>query len=178
MKYCLNFKWFYINQCFHKMQTLETLIKSSMKWAASWENRLFGICKNKDADQLCRNHSTDQCLIFATQIVQSLFFLNPKFQASCHPLKLYSQLCRTWSETPKTGFVMTRLILCCLLRLNCPKLMDLSHYNVLANVCQRMKILSKTLAYVKVEWKKSEKALTWTNTKRMQNVLNVYTTYV
>ena len=31
--------------------------------------------------------------VFATQIVQSLFFLNPKFQASSHFLWLYSPVC-------------------------------------------------------------------------------------
>ena len=36
--------------------------------------------------------------VFATWIVQSLFFLNPG-------------LCGTWSEPPKTGFLTTRLIL-------------------------------------------------------------------
>ena len=40
--------------------------------------------------------------VFTTQMVQSLYFLNPKFQASIDR--------RTWSETPKTGFLRTRLI--------------------------------------------------------------------
>ena len=40
----------------------------------------FCICKNKAADQL-RGISA---FIFATRIVQSLFFLNPKFQASSY----------------------------------------------------------------------------------------------
>ena len=31
--------------------------------------------------------------VFATQIVQSLFFLNPKFQASSHLLLLYGPVC-------------------------------------------------------------------------------------
>ena len=41
------------------------------------------ICENKAADQLLRSNSTaDQRLCFLTQIVQSLFVLNSKFQAS------------------------------------------------------------------------------------------------
>ena len=49
--------------------------------------------------------------VFATWIVQSLYFLNPKFQASSHLLWLYSPiLCRTWSGTPKIGFLAMRLI--------------------------------------------------------------------
>ena len=48
-------------------------------------------------------------LVFATYI-QSLYFLNPKFKASSHLLMLYSPVC-AWSETPKTGFLASRLIL-------------------------------------------------------------------
>ena len=48
--------------------------------------------------------------VFATSRVQSLFYLNPKFQASSHLLWLYSSVCQHWSETPKTGFLMTWLI--------------------------------------------------------------------
>ena len=50
----------------------------------------FCICENKDADQLCGNRTADQRLFFATKIVQSLCFLNPKFQASSHLMWLYS----------------------------------------------------------------------------------------
>ena len=48
----------------------------------------FCICENKDADQL-------RCaFVFATtRIVQSLYFLNPKFPASSHLLRLYSPVC-------------------------------------------------------------------------------------
>ena len=41
----------------------------------------FCICENKDADQLRGNREADQRLCFVTQIVQSLHFLNTKFQA-------------------------------------------------------------------------------------------------
>ena len=41
------------------------------------------IGENKDADQLC----------FATRIVQFLFYLNPKFQASSLHLCFYSPVC-------------------------------------------------------------------------------------
>ena len=44
----------------------------------------FCICKNKDADQPCSKCSADHAFVFATRIVQSLFFLNPKFQVSSH----------------------------------------------------------------------------------------------
>ena len=49
--------------------------------------------------------------VFATWIVQFVFFLNPKFQVlAC--FCDHAGLCQTWSETPKTGFLVSRLILC------------------------------------------------------------------
>ena len=45
----------------------------------------FCLCENKGADQL---HSNSD-FVFATRIVQFLFFLNPKFQASYHFLRLH-----------------------------------------------------------------------------------------
>ena len=54
----------------------------------------FCICENKDADQL-RGYSAKliSAFVFATRIVQSLYFLNPKFQASSRLLWLYSPVC-------------------------------------------------------------------------------------
>ena len=45
----------------------------------------FCICQNKDADL--------SAFVFATRIVQSLYFLSPKFQASNHILWLCSPVC-------------------------------------------------------------------------------------
>ena len=42
----------------------------------------FCIWENKDADQLRSFCAADQHLCFHTKIVQSLYFLNPKFQTS------------------------------------------------------------------------------------------------
>ena len=39
--------------------------------------------------------------VFATRIVQSLFFLNPKFQASSHLLWLYSPICVRPGRKPR-----------------------------------------------------------------------------
>ena len=53
----------------------------------------FCIYENKDADQLRGNREADQRLCFRyTDIVKSLYFLNPKFQASSHLLWLYSMV--------------------------------------------------------------------------------------
>ena len=46
----------------------------------------FCICENKDADLI-------SAFVFAIRIVQSLFYLNPKFQRSSHLLWLYSLVC-------------------------------------------------------------------------------------
>ena len=56
------------------------------------------ICENKDADQLRGNREAVtakliSAFVFATRLVQSLYFLNPKFQASSHRLWLYSLVC-------------------------------------------------------------------------------------
>ena len=52
----------------------------------------FCKCENKDADKLRGNREADQRFVFATRIVQSLLFLNPKFQASSRLQWLYRQV--------------------------------------------------------------------------------------
>ena len=49
------------------------------------------ICKNKGADQLTAKLIS--AFVFATRIVQFLFYLNPKFQASSSFLCLYRPVC-------------------------------------------------------------------------------------
>ena len=69
------------------------------------------ICENKDADQLRSNREADQCLCF--RHTDSAIPLLPKSEiSSLSPSSVAVQpgLCRTWSETPKTGFLTTRLI--------------------------------------------------------------------
>ena len=53
----------------------------------------FCICENKDADQLPGNVKLISAFVFTTWIVQSLYYLNPKFQASSHLLWLYRPVC-------------------------------------------------------------------------------------
>ena len=66
----------------------------------------FCICENKDADQLRGNR-----LCFAIRIVQSLYYLHPKFQASSHLLWLYSPVCVGPGQKPRRSvFFTTRLI--------------------------------------------------------------------
>ena len=71
----------------------------------------FCICENKDADQLRGNREADQRLCF--RYIDSTIPLLPAYeisslQPSC--VVVQSGLCGNWSETPKTGFLTTRLI--------------------------------------------------------------------
>ena len=68
----------------------------------------FCICKNKGADHLRGNREADQltaklisAFVFATRIVQSLYFLNPKFQASIYLLWRYSPVCVRPDRKPR-----------------------------------------------------------------------------
>ena len=63
------------------------------------------IGENKDADQLRGNREADQRqFVFATRIVQFLFYLNPKFQASRSFLCLYSPVCVGPGRNPNCWF--------------------------------------------------------------------------
>ena len=71
----------------------------------------FCICENKDADQLRGNPEPDMRLCFC--YTDSTIPLLPKYEisslsSSC--VVVQPGLCGTWSETPKTGFLTTRLI--------------------------------------------------------------------
>ena len=71
----------------------------------------FCICENKDADQLRGNREADQRLCF--RYIDRTIPLLPKYEiSSLYPSYVIAQpgLCGTWSETPKTGFLRTRLI--------------------------------------------------------------------
>ena len=70
----------------------------------------FCICENKDADQLRGNREADQHLCF--RYIESTIPLLPKSEIlSFYPSSVIAQpgLCRTCSETLKTGFLITRL---------------------------------------------------------------------
>ena len=69
-------------------------------------NPTFCICENKDADLLRGNREADQrlCFRYIDSTVQSLYFLNPKFQASSHLLQLYSLVCAGPGRKPERWF--------------------------------------------------------------------------
>ena len=71
----------------------------------------FCLCENKGADQLRSNCEADQHLCF--RYTDSTICLLPyseisSFQESS--VTVQADLCRSWSETPKTGFLVSRLI--------------------------------------------------------------------
>ena len=70
----------------------------------------FCICENKDADQIRGDREADQRLCF--RYIDRTIPLLPKYESSSlQPSYVIVEpgLCRTWSETPKTGFLMARL---------------------------------------------------------------------
>ena len=71
----------------------------------------FCICENKDADQLRGNREADQRLCFRYTDSTTPLFLKSDI-SSLHPSSVAVQpsLCRTRSETPKTGFLTTSLL--------------------------------------------------------------------
>ena len=72
----------------------------------------FGICENKDADQLRGDCKADQRLCFRnTDSAIPLLFKSKISSLLLSSVAVQSGLCRTWSETPKTGFLTMRLIL-------------------------------------------------------------------
>ena len=71
----------------------------------------FSISENKGALQLRSNCAADQRLRF--RHIDSTIPLLPQSKISSlwpSSVSVQSVLCRTWSETPKTGFLATRLI--------------------------------------------------------------------
>ena len=71
----------------------------------------FCICEKKTQISFAVTAKLISAFVFAIRIVQCLYYLNPKFQASSHLLRLYSPVCVGPGRTPKTGFPTTRLIL-------------------------------------------------------------------
>ena len=71
----------------------------------------FCICVNKDADHLRGDREADQHLCFR-YIDSTIPLLSKSEISSLQPSSVAVQpgLCGTWSETPKTGFLTTRLI--------------------------------------------------------------------
>ena len=64
----------------------------------------YRICKDKGAEQLRSTAKLISAFVFATQIVQSLFLLHLKFQASSLILSLHSSFCVLPVQEPLCWF--------------------------------------------------------------------------
>ena len=75
-------------------------------------NPALCICKNKDADQLRGNPATDQRICFR-YIYRKIPLLPKSKISSFRPSSVAVQpsFCRTWSNTPKTGFLVAQFII-------------------------------------------------------------------
>ena len=62
-------------------------------WAATWENRIFAYAKTKPQISCAVTAQLISAFVFVTWIVQSLYYLNPKFRASSYLLWLHSLVC-------------------------------------------------------------------------------------
>ena len=60
--------------------------------------------EKRGADQLRSNCKADHAFVFATRIVQFLFYLNPKFQDSSMILCLYRSVCVGPGRKPHCWF--------------------------------------------------------------------------
>ena len=66
--------------------------------------RDYCLCENKAQISFAVTAKLISAFVFATRIVQFLFFSNPKFQASSHLLCLYSSVCVRPGPKPHCWF--------------------------------------------------------------------------
>ena len=66
------------------------VFQNKVIWAATWENRIFAYAKTKTQISFAVTAKLINVFVFATRIVQSLSFLNAKFQASSRFMRLRS----------------------------------------------------------------------------------------
>ena len=85
--------------CFHVCKN--QVFSAYIKWTSLWENRLFAYAKTKTQISFAVTVKLISVFVFATRIVQSLYFLNPKFQASNHLMWLYSPACIGSGRKPR-----------------------------------------------------------------------------
>ena len=70
-------------------------------WASFWENRIFAYAKTKMQISCAVTAQLISAFVFATWIIQSLYFLNPKFRASSHLQWLPSLVCVSPGQKPR-----------------------------------------------------------------------------
>ena len=72
----------------------------------------FCICESNGADKLCNNCTADQrfCFRYSDSLIP-LLHIAKRSNVYPAPVTVQADLCRNWSETPKTGFLASRLII-------------------------------------------------------------------
>ena len=79
-----------------------------MVWATSWENRFMPFANNKGADQLAHPRSLTSAFV-----VRSLGSIIPLVSKSEIPSLYLASVAPQVAKSPKTGFLVTRLIWSC-----------------------------------------------------------------
>ena len=77
-------------------------------WVASQENRIFVFAKTKAQISFAVTAKLISAFVFATRIVQFLFYFNPKFQASSSLLCLYRPVCVRPVRKPRRPLFLRR----------------------------------------------------------------------
>ena len=93
-------------------------------WAMSWENLFMPYVNNKGADQLCASAQSDQRqislristvwsapLLFAAWIDNTSTCYRRNFKTLVSLCSWAGRLSLNWMQTPKTGFLVTKLLL-------------------------------------------------------------------
>ena len=97
--------WLYSQDCvrpgWKPQRQIFTQHDSIIIWASSWENLLFAYAKTKTQISFAVTAKLISAFVFATWIVQSLYFLNMKFQASSYLVWLYSLVCVGPGQKPR-----------------------------------------------------------------------------
>ena len=74
--------------------------------------KMVDFCALWKIHRFCITAKLISAFVFATRILQSLFFLNPKFQASSHLLWLYRPVCVGPGRKPRDPFSQNEAQLC------------------------------------------------------------------
>ena len=102
----------FVDICMHKLIILKVLsvIVQTVIIVCQMRKPAFCLCENKDADQLRGYRQADQRLCFRN-IDSTIPLLSKSKISSLSPSSMAVEpgLCWTWSETPKTCFLTTRL---------------------------------------------------------------------
>ena len=81
-----------------------SVLKSSFNLSRVVRNRLFAYAKTKSQISYAVTAKLISAFVLAIRIVHSLYFLNTKFQDSCHLLWLHSPVCVGLVRNPELVF--------------------------------------------------------------------------